>query len=304
MGIERFLYTTLFAIVSFSNLALSQLSIPYTIQHIAILPRITEFTTFPVIEHISASWSIVQANGVILPFTFSNAVSTIELMEGTVAAASNKVLDVLSTNILFTFTSTTFSLRSSLPTGSYHLRVNSVVNTTIGSDTTIQHLSARGVDFHWTLPAIVGCGPGLEPDPFTPIPSITSPAWTSFMILKPPAGGNFPLLNSSFILTSWNWRNNDNADGNGISSLSIQAIKATDGSVVGAPIKVTKPGGSLALNPVTMGMQAKHAYKLRVKYINNFQDGVVSPGKVVTYTSDEFNILASDVNPNVDCPAH
>jgi GH24 family phage-related lysozyme (muramidase) len=46
-------------------------------------------------------------------------------------------------------------------------------------------------------------------------------------------------------------------------------------------------------------MQLNTAYKLRVRYINAVRDGAVVPGQVVTYTSDEFNI----VDPGVDCSA-
>ncbi|KAK7448520.1 hypothetical protein VKT23_013782 [Stygiomarasmius scandens] len=279
-----------------ATIVAAQFSISYSIRTITITSTTTNFTSFDSIRNLGMTWDIAQANENSLPFTFSTTDSAIELMNGAIAGTSNSVLDVVSTNI--DFTASIFSLRTSLPTGSYHFRVHSIVNTTIGSSTTFQDLTARGGDFHWTLPSQIGCGPGLQPDPFTVIPAINSPSWTSLLVTQPPAGGNFPLSHAG-IFVSWAWRNRNNAGGQKISSFAIQVVKKTDGSAVGAPISIASSNlffGSTSIDPVSQGMQLNQAYQLRIQYINGVQDGVEPPGQVVTYTSDEFNIVDSSVN--------
>ncbi|KAJ6572164.1 hypothetical protein B0H19DRAFT_678980 [Mycena capillaripes] len=126
----------LLALALFFNVASGQ-SIPYTIKNLGLVgPPSLNYTTFDSIRGLGLTWEIVQANGADLAFTFSTAVSTVELMQGTAAAASDTVVDVLSTNIIST-TATSVTFRSTLPSGAYHLRVHSIVSTTIGTSVTI-----------------------------------------------------------------------------------------------------------------------------------------------------------------------
>jgi len=146
---------------------------------------------------------------------------------------------------------------------------------------------------------VISIGPFLHPlvVGFTAIPAINCPSWTWLLVTQPPAGGNFPLSHAG-IFVSWGWRNRDNA-GQKISSFAIQVVKKTDGSAVGTPISIASSNlffGSTSIDPVGQGMQLNQAYKLRIQYISGVQDGVVPPGQVVTYMSDEFNVVDSSVN--------
>jgi len=127
-----------------ATIVAAQFSIPYSIRTITITSATTNFTSFDSIRNLGMTWDIARANGNSLPFTFSTANSAIELMNGTIAVASNSVLDVVCMNSFYYyygscaytlltatnigFTASIFSLRTSLPTGSYHFRVHSIVN--------------------------------------------------------------------------------------------------------------------------------------------------------------------------------
>jgi hypothetical protein len=79
-------------------------SIPYTIQNLRLVgPPSLNYTSFDSIRNLGLTWEIVQANGVDLAFTFSTSVSTVELMQGTAAAASDTVIDVLCPYIFSLF---------------------------------------------------------------------------------------------------------------------------------------------------------------------------------------------------------
>ncbi|KAJ7266615.1 lysozyme-like domain-containing protein [Mycena rebaudengoi] len=274
-------------------------SIPYTIKNLGLVgPPGLNYTGFDQLRGLGLTWEIVQANGVDLAFTFSTAVSTVELMQGTAAAASDTVVDVLSTNIIST-TATFVTFRSTLPSGAYHLRVHSIVNTTIGTSITIQDITGRGADLHWTLPA-AGCGPGLRPDPFV---ANTNPS--SFFISQPFGGQIFPLTHAG-IFVAWGFKNRGNAGGQKISSLSLQAINGASGALLGSPINIDSNGlftGSVSIDPTNMGFPGNQSVKIRATYINALPDGGVigttPTGSIVTYTSEEFNI----VNQSVNCTA-
>ncbi|KAJ7659039.1 lysozyme-like domain-containing protein [Mycena polygramma] len=210
-------------------------------------------------------------------------------MAGTVAAAGSVVVDVPATAI--GNTACTFSLRSSMPSGTYHMRITSMVNTTLATST-LQTLVARGVQFDWHVPATVGCGPGLQPDPFIPVPSTASPTFTSFMMLSPPSGGNFPL--SSVISFDWSWRNLFNAGGERISSFSMQVVQKTDGVLVGPAMPIDSNSlfyDSGSIVPLKIGMNINQGYRMRIQYVNRVQDGLTPAGQTVTFMSDEFNII-------------
>jgi hypothetical protein len=55
--------------------------------------------TFDELVNIGVLWDLVDANGNDVPFTFTTASSTIELMVGTVAGAGNVVVDVPGRNM-------------------------------------------------------------------------------------------------------------------------------------------------------------------------------------------------------------
>ncbi|KAJ7440895.1 lysozyme-like domain-containing protein [Mycena latifolia] len=261
---------------------------PFSLQNVRSDAR-ANITTFDELVNIGVLWDLVDANGNDVPFTFTTASSTIELMAGTVAGAGNVVVDVPVTEI--SYTSETFSLRSSMPSGTYHMRITSIVNTTVFTST-IQTLVARGVQFDWHMPATVGCGPGLQPDPFIPITSVSSPTFTSFMMVSPPAGGNFPL--SPGITFDWTWRNLANRGGQRISSFSLQVVQKTDGALVGPAIPIDSNSlfyDSTSIVPINIGMKVNQGYKMRVQYVNAVQDGTTPAGQVVTFLSDEFNTI-------------
>jgi GH24 family phage-related lysozyme (muramidase) len=200
--------------------------------------------------------------------------------------------EILATQV--SFTSTPFSFRNTLPNGAYHLRVNAIVNTTVGANTTIQNISGRGADFTWTRP-ITGCGPGLRPDPFI---ANTNP--TSLIITQPYGGQIFPLSHSQ-IFVAWGWRNRHNAGGQKISSMSFQVINATSGlPVVGvAPMNLDSNDlfdGSVWVDPLALGLQGNQSYKIWATYVNGEQDAGIPAGSVVSYISEEFNIVNSSVN--------
>jgi GH24 family phage-related lysozyme (muramidase) len=185
-----------------------------------------------------------------------------------------------------------------LPSGAYHLRVHSIVNTTIGTSVTIQDITGRGADLHWTLPTTgVGCGSGLQPDPFV---ANTNPP--SFFIIQPFGGQIFPLSHAG-IPVAWVWRNRGNAGGQKTSSLSLQVINGASGALVGSAINVDSTGlfnGGVTLDPIDMGLPGNQSLKIRATYINALADGGVigttSTGSIVSYTSEEFNIVNSSVN--------
>ncbi|KAF7297280.1 Glycoside hydrolase family 24 protein [Mycena indigotica] len=272
-------------------------SIPYTIKNIGMVgPPSRNYTGFDEIWGLGVTWEIVQANGADLQFTFSTAVSTVELMQGTSAAASDTVMDVLSMNI-FSNTATTVSLRTTLPSGEYHLRVHSIVNTTF-TTSIIQDITGRGADFRWMLPTTgVGCGPGLRPDPFVPN---TNPS--SFYIFKP-FGGQVFIPAHSGIDVDWGWKNRGNAGGQRMSSLSLQVINGATGVGIEAPVNIDANGlfnGGTNFDPVALGFPGNTSLKIRATYVNSLPDGGVigttSTGSIVAYTSEEFSVVNAGVN--------
>jgi hypothetical protein len=98
MFFKRYPSAALLAFVSslFNVVEVDAQSFPYTIQHLSMVgPPGLNFTTFDSFRTSSLTWDIVQANNVTLQFTFSTAVSTVELVQGTAATAGNTVMDVL-----------------------------------------------------------------------------------------------------------------------------------------------------------------------------------------------------------------
>ncbi|KAF7311588.1 hypothetical protein MKEN_01061500 [Mycena kentingensis (nom. inval.)] len=286
------------AIASLAQLALGQAKIPYTLQNFRLVgPTNLNYTSFDQLWGLGLTWQIIQSNGVELAFTFSTSTATVELMQGTAAAASNVVMDVLSMGVTST-TATSITLDSTLPSGQYHLRVHSIVNTTIGTNVTIQDISARGADLTWTKPTIdVGCGAGLRPDAFVPN---TNPV--SFFIMGRPHGGQIFPLSSVGIFVAWSWRNRLNAGGTKISGLSLQVISGSSGASIGAPFAIDSNGlftGSISINPVSLGIPGNSSFQIRATYKNSLTDAGLGPGSTIAYTSPKYNI----VNPSVNCTA-
>ncbi|KAJ7218258.1 hypothetical protein B0H12DRAFT_1329348 [Mycena haematopus] len=300
--------TAVFTLLTLASLfdAVSSQAFPYSIPSSSfslVGPPGLNFTSFDELYSLGFDWDMVDADGYDVNFVWTEVDATVELMSGPSAQALNSsVMQPLSTS---SFDDVTYiDLPPNLPNGAYHLRVTSVVNTTITS-TTIQTLTADGADLHWTRPNTgVGCGPGLQPNPFVPIKDVNDPRFTSFVLVYPYAGQNYPLVNYSNIQPGWDWRIRNNWGAEGITSVEVQVLNATSGIPVlenAIPVNADTLEGfsSLALNPVELGLQANAQYMLQFKYVNTVQDGPVLPGAIVTYIGDMFNVVPS----GVDCDA-
>ena len=187
---------------------------------------------------------------------------------------------------------------TSLPLGEYHLRVNSTVNTTIQSNTTIQQLTARGASFNLTTSAPLGCGQNKGVGTFTTIPSPSASSFTSLFLEQPWAGQNVvfdPSAGSVYeqLTIGWSYKDGKNALGNGISNIVAQVLD-TSGNAVGSSQSFKTPessdgGGQIDMSQI--GLQQNGTYKLRIQYTNVFTDGTVGAGGQVTLTSNTFNLV-------------
>ncbi|KAJ7849892.1 hypothetical protein B0H13DRAFT_1905997 [Mycena leptocephala] len=138
---------SLFTLYSFS-VSVSSVwaqAFPFSLQNVRS-DALANIIAFDELVNIGVLWDLVDANGNDVPFTFTTASSTIELIAGTVAAAGNAVVDIPVSEI--SYTAETFTLCSSMPSGTYHMRITSIVNTIVFTST-VQTLVARGVQFDW-----------------------------------------------------------------------------------------------------------------------------------------------------------
>ncbi|KAJ6474153.1 hypothetical protein C8R45DRAFT_1011077 [Mycena sanguinolenta] len=288
--------------------AVSSQTFPFSIPSSSFFlvgPLGLNYTSFDELSGLGFGWDMVDANGVDVSFVWTEVTdATVELMSGPSAQALiSSVMEPLVTGL--GGDECNINLPANLPNGVYHMRVTSVVNTTIGSQTTIQTLTASGADLHWTRPNTdVGCGPGLQPNPFVPIKDVNDPKFTSFVLTSPYAGQNYPL--SSTIIVQWGWRIGGNW-GADISSAELQVLNATSGEPVlenAMPLdQETLEGFSdVWLHPVDLGLQENTQYRLQLKYVNSDgfpsfgDDGPIPPGSIVTHTGDVFNVVPTGVN--------
>lgn len=242
--------------------------------------------------------------------------STVELMAGTVAAAGDEVVDILAINLSLPG-GVKYLPPTTLPLGDYHFRINSSVNFTTGGPFTTQQLTARGGDLSVNMSQPTGCGTGLEPPfgNFTKVPSPSSSAYHSLYFLSPWGGMNIDVPHPTSetgdnpgvsVQVSFQFRDDNNGvEGSGISNVTVQFLHANNGSDVGQPQPIAQLNDPAAIGPPgasfdsqTIGMVVGQAYKVQVSYTNAFQDGVVSPGGLVTVTSEEFNVINSQ---NMNC---
>jgi hypothetical protein len=171
----------------------------------------------------------------------------------------------------------------------------------------VEQLSTLSPTINITETTPPGCGKGKTPDLFSNVDSPTSSAFTSFFLTQPEPGQNIIRVAESdgiyeatigAVSFAWSYRNGYNHDGGGISNLTAQIIKSSDGSDVGVVFDPTENaisvnGYSFQDHPeLTIG-----SYKLRITYNNEVQDGTVAPGGLVTYTSEEWNV----VDGKTDC---
>ncbi|KAJ7784760.1 hypothetical protein B0H16DRAFT_1682052 [Mycena metata] len=301
--------TAVFTLLTLASLldAVSSTAFPFSIPSSSfelVGPPGLNYTSFDELSGLNFDWDMVDANGNDVSFAWTEVSdATVELMSGPSAQALNS--SVMEPLYMAGSDETNINLPANLPNGVYHIHLTSVVNTTVGSQTTIQTLTASGADIHWTRPnSDVGCGPGLQPNAFTPIKDVNDPRFTSFVLTSPYAGQNYPLVNYSTIFVEWGWRISANRGADGITSAELQVLNATSGKpVLESAIAldyVTLEGFlSCWLNPVHLGLQENTQYRLQLKYINTVQDGPIPPGMIVTHTGDVFNVVPT----GVDCDA-
>ncbi|KAJ6456719.1 hypothetical protein C8R45DRAFT_1034133 [Mycena sanguinolenta] len=299
--------TAVFTLLTMASLfdAVSSQAFPFSIPSSSfglVGPPGLNYTSFDELSELGFLWDMVDANGVDVSFVWTEVTdATVELMSGPSAQAlTSSVMEPLSIGL--GGDESNINLPANLPNGAYHMRVTSVVNTTIGSQTTIQTLTAGGADLHWTRPNTgVGCGPGLQPNAFVPIEDVNDPKFTSFVLTSPYAGQNYPLASYYIIYVEWGWRIRENWGAEGITSAELQVLNATSGepvleNAIAVDQETLEGFASLWLRPVDLGLQVNTQYRLQLKYVNAVQDGPVPPGSIVTYTGDVFNVVPTSVN--------
>ncbi|KAG6847605.1 hypothetical protein H0H93_007081 [Arthromyces matolae] len=305
----------------FPRLSLGQGVLPMTIQNISCDDTIDLYKMFngdgivdP--QNTLILWDFYNANGPIVR-AFSTFSESVEFLAGPAEQVGNNVVDIvgklisapsyidqilkvvriLGTNIIYdTFT---YWTPASLPLGLYHYRINATVNTTIstgGFD--IQNVTARSPTVNVTTSKPIGCGKAIPP-PYHNTTSLTSSEYTSLYVYDPSAGFNAHPDDQNKTFVSWAYRDSRNTlpDGTGVSNFTVQVIDATTSNPIG-PVQTPAKGDNwstgMSFKVPDVPLAYRGTYKIVVKYINSVQDGLVSPGNVVTHTSEMFNWVTFD----------
>ena len=94
----------------------------------------------------------------------------------------------------------------------------------------------------------------------------------------------------------WVYRDARNSLGKGISNVTAQFQDSTTGAAVG-PVQtplasgLSGPSGLISVDFKNVPVQVGGSYKILFGYQNKIQDGAVSPGNTVSFTTEEFNVV-------------
>lgn len=234
------------------------------------------------------SWQIYNEKGPI-PRAFYDFDENVEIIAGPAEAAGNDVVDIVAMHLIYS--TKTYWFPASLPLGLYHARINSNITSTSSSGGYKNYqVSARSPTINVTTSFPIGCGPKV-PSPFTNVASPSSPAFTSINIHEPSAGHNVVFSNRTslppIMNIEWLYRDQRNDMGAGISDVSAQIIDSATSSPVGPAQKRFRlsPIGFASAKFADVPMEVGGSYRVVLTYKNNIQDGLVSPGNVVTFTT-------------------